>query len=92
VKIHLEGERSFLNYKRIHWVVCKTQEKKRLRDFRESFEKERKGQQVGCISQGILGTFPKYIFCVKLLSYLMLLEVVPYKFVQSIQQGRGHDF
>jgi hypothetical protein len=46
-------------------------EKKRLRDFRESFEEERKGQQVGCISQGRLGTFPKVIFCVKLLSYLL---------------------
>jgi hypothetical protein len=25
VKIHLEGERSTGNYKRMHWVVCKTQ-------------------------------------------------------------------
>jgi len=25
VKRHLEGERSFSNYKRMHWVLCKTQ-------------------------------------------------------------------
>jgi hypothetical protein len=64
-------------------------EKKRLRDFRESFEEERKGQQAGCISQGRLGKFPKVIFCAKLLSYLLLLEAILYG---SVQQGRGHGF
>jgi hypothetical protein len=34
-------------------------EKKRLIDFRESFEEERKGQQARCISQERLDTFPK---------------------------------
>jgi hypothetical protein len=38
-------------------------EKKRLRDFRESFEEKRKGQQAGCIFQETLGTFPKAKLC-----------------------------
>ena len=48
---------------------------KRLRDFRERFEEERKGQQAGCISQGRLGTFPKVIFCVKLLIFIVVVGV-----------------
>jgi hypothetical protein len=66
----VEGERSFSNYKRMHWVVCKTQhEKKRLRDFREKLREE-SGQQGGGISQGRLGTFPKENLCVSVLIFI----------------------
>jgi hypothetical protein len=87
VKRHLEGEKSFWNYKRMHWVLCKKQqEKRRLRDFRESLREE-SGEQGGCNSQERLDTFPKENFCVSvLIFFLLLLEVVLYGSVQSVQQ------
>jgi hypothetical protein len=48
-------------------------EKNKLRDFRERFEEERKGIQVGNISQEILGTFPKeknYFVSVEIYCYV----------------------
>ena len=73
VKRHLEGERSFLNYKRTHWVVSKTQhEKKRLRDFQERLIEE-SGQKGGRILQGRLGTFPKENFCVSVLIFIAIV-------------------
>jgi hypothetical protein len=35
VKRHLEGERSLSDYKRMHWVVCKTREEEIERFLRE---------------------------------------------------------
>jgi hypothetical protein len=57
VKIHLEGEVSLSDYKRMRKVVCKTSEEEFERDFQESFEKESEGNK--------MGTFPKEYFCVR---------------------------
>jgi hypothetical protein len=93
VKRHLEGKRSFSNYKRMHWVVCKTQEKKRLKDFRERFEEERKGQQRRCISQRRLGTFPKAYLCGSVLIFFVVVggRIVGIHTVCTARD-RGHEF
>jgi hypothetical protein len=42
VKRHLEGEMSFLNYKRMHWVVCKTTKRvEEIEIFPRELEREK---------------------------------------------------
>jgi hypothetical protein len=60
VKRHLEGERSFSNYKRMHWVLCKTQWEEEIERFmRELWGGEERAarwvhfpREIGRISQG----------------------------------------
>jgi hypothetical protein len=39
LKGHLEGERSFSNYKRMHWVMCKTQQEEDIERFPRELER-----------------------------------------------------
>jgi hypothetical protein len=70
VKRHLEGERSFSNYKRMHWVVCKIQKEKRILRYFQERSREESGWQGGCISQGRLGTFSKVNCYVSVLIFI----------------------
>jgi hypothetical protein len=59
VKRHFEGERSFSNYKRMHWVVCKTTKEEEIERFPRELERGKRAawrthfpRDLGHISQG----------------------------------------
>jgi hypothetical protein len=73
-----EGEKTlgrekviFRFYKRMHWVVCKTQEEEIEREFLSKLERGKRAKR-GHISQETLGTNPKRIFVLWVLNFLLL--------------------
>jgi hypothetical protein len=67
----------------MHWVVCKTQVKEIERDF----SREESEQLGGHIFQDKVATNPKGNFLCDCCYHFLLLEVVLYESVQSVQQG-----
>ena len=81
----MKGKGHFHIYKRMHWVVCKTQEEEIEREFLSRLEREKIGQHRGHISQDKVGTNPKGNFLCVCQYILLLLEAILYGSVQSVQ-------